>query len=44
MFVRDEAEVASRVSGVEWGTVYFSKLMSRYPVLEKFRVHAAVTP
>jgi len=27
MFVKDEAEVSSRVGGVEWRVVYFGKLV-----------------
>jgi len=27
MFIKDEAEIASRVSGVEWGAVYLVKLL-----------------
>ena len=43
MFVKDEAKVASRVSGVKCGVVYLVKLfflnpMSKNSVLEELRV------
>jgi len=42
MFVKDEAKVASRVSGVKCGVVYLVKLllspMSKNSILEELRV------
>jgi len=30
MFIKNEAKIASRVGGAEWGAVYFGELLTQY--------------